>query len=141
MTEREEVVALCLKFKNAYIDHPFSLRGQPGSVDYNWTVARIKQGRATGKCNGRQKNPDKIFAWIFSREYLGEMRIWVNVKADSERLYACREIFKNVIPAYHMNKEHWNSVILNGSMSGEELEKIIKISYEAVLGNGKMKRT
>ena len=46
-----------------------------------------------------------------------------------------RDIFEAVIPGYHMNKEHWNTVILNGTVPKEEIEKMIDTSYSLVVGN------
>ena len=49
--------------------------------------------------------------------------------------YTSRDIFKAVIPGYHMNKEHWNTVILNNSIAGEEIERMIDVSYGLVISN------
>ena len=46
-----------------------------------------------------------------------------------------RDIFEAVIPGYHMNKEHWNTVILNGTVPTEEIKKMIDTSYSLVVGN------
>ena len=46
-----------------------------------------------------------------------------------------RDIFEAVIPGYHMNKELWNTVILNGTVPKEEIEKMIDTSYSLVVGN------
>ena len=46
-----------------------------------------------------------------------------------------RDIFESVIPGYHMNKEHWNTVILDGKVPGEEIEKMIETSYSLVVQN------
>ena len=54
--------------------------------------------------------------------------------ADSMRMMI-RDIFKAVIPGYHMNKEHWNTVILNNSIAEEEIERMIDVSYGLVVSN------
>ena len=46
-----------------------------------------------------------------------------------------RDIFESVIPGYHMNKEHWNTVILNGEVPQEEIESMINTSYSLVVQN------
>ena len=46
-----------------------------------------------------------------------------------------RDIFESVIPGYHMNKEHWNTVILDGKVPREEIEKMIETSYSLVVQN------
>ena len=59
----------------------------------------------------------------------------INLKCNPEEAMVIRDIFEAVIPGYHMNKEHWNTVILNGTVPKEEIEKMIDISYSLVVGN------
>lgn len=111
MKTRKEVIAYCRTFGDVYEDYPFR--------DNNWTCMRIRDNR-------------KIFAWIFEREG----HIWVNVKADLQWRDFFREAFNAVVPAYHMNKEHWNSIILDGSMPVKEIKRMIAESYD-LCGGGK----
>ncbi|MEQ8199656.1 MAG: MmcQ/YjbR family DNA-binding protein [Clostridiaceae bacterium] len=41
-----------------------------------------------------------------------------------------RGIYKSVVPGYHMNKEHWNSIILDGSVQETDIKRMIEVSYE-----------
>ena len=59
----------------------------------------------------------------------------INLKCKPEEAMVIRDIFEAVIPGYHMNKEHWNTVILNGTVPREEIEKMIDTSYYLVVGN------
>ena len=59
----------------------------------------------------------------------------INLKCNPEEAMVIRDIFEAVIPGYHMNKEHWNTVILNGTVPKEEIEKMIDTSYSLVVGN------
>ena len=59
----------------------------------------------------------------------------INLKCKPEEAMVIRDIFEAVIPGYHMNKEHWNTVILNGTVPKEEIEKMIDTSYSLVVGN------
>ena len=59
----------------------------------------------------------------------------INLKCKPEEAMVIRDIFEAVIPGYHMNKEHWNTVILNGTVPREEVEKMIDTSYSLVVGN------
>ena len=59
----------------------------------------------------------------------------INLKCKPEEAMVIRDIFEAVIPGYHMNKEHWNTVILNGTVPREEIEKMIDTSYSLVVGN------
>ena len=58
----------------------------------------------------------------------------INLKCDPQQALALRDIFDDVIPGYHMNKAHWNTVLLNGSIPGGELERMIDHSYAQVVG-------
>ena len=56
-----------------------------------------------------------------------------NVKCDPEKAIQLRESFSEVIPGYHMNKKHWNTVYYNGSLSDKQLTEMIDHSYQLVL--------
>ncbi|WP_310603216.1 MmcQ/YjbR family DNA-binding protein [Anaerosporobacter sp.] len=114
MTERTEAIAFCSKLDNVYEDYPFS--------DSNWTVMRHKENK-------------KIFAWIFEREN----HIWINVKCDLEWRDFWRRTFESVIPAFHLNKEHWNSIILDGTVPDADVERMIIESYDLTKGKKKKK--
>ncbi|MCT4542899.1 MAG: MmcQ/YjbR family DNA-binding protein [Vallitalea sp.] len=56
----------------------------------------------------------------------------INLKCDpSEALYL-RETFDAIIPGYHMNKKHWNTVIIDGSLPDEMVKELIDKSYKLV---------
>ena len=57
----------------------------------------------------------------------------INLKCDPEEALALRDIFEAVVPGYHMNKAHWNTVILDGSIVKGELERMIDRSYGLVV--------
>lgn len=59
----------------------------------------------------------------------------VNLKCDSEEAIMLRDIFPSVIPGYHMNKRHWNTIILDGSIPQGEIERMIDNSFMLVVGN------
>lgn len=105
MTNQEEVTAYCLTFDNVYKDDPFH--------DPNWCVIR-------------HKGSNKIFAWIFYKDG----NIWVNVKCDPQWRDLWRQAYDAVVPAFHLNKEHWNSIILDGSVPRADIERMIAESYD-----------
>ncbi len=105
MFERKDAIAFCNTLKHVYEDYPFR--------DPNWTVMRHKENR-------------KVFAWIYEKDD----HIWINVKCDPEWRDFWRNTFESVVPAYHLNKEHWNSIILDGTVPSSEIEKMIVESYE-----------
>jgi predicted DNA-binding protein (MmcQ/YjbR family) len=57
----------------------------------------------------------------------------MNLKCHPDQALALRDVFEEVFPAYHMNKKHWNSVILSGSVPQPELERMIDHSYALVV--------
>lgn len=108
MTERQEIINYCLTYKNAYEDYPFS--------DKNWCVIRHREN-------------NKVFAWIFNKDG----NVWINLKCKPELTQFWRNTYKAVIPAYHLNKEHWNSVILNNTVPTEDIFNMIADSYNLTL--------
>lgn len=57
-----------------------------------------------------------------------------NVKCDPEKAIELRETYSCVLPGYHMNKKHWNTIIVDGSVSTRQLKEWIDDSYELVAG-------
>jgi len=59
--------------------------------------------------------------------------LWLNLKCQPEKAELLRELFPAVKPGYHMNKRHWNTVTLDGSMADADLLAMIDESYELVV--------
>ena len=57
----------------------------------------------------------------------------VNLKCDPQEAVQLRDVFEAVIPGYHMNKTHWNTVIIDGSLPNGEIERMIDNSYALVV--------
>jgi predicted DNA-binding protein (MmcQ/YjbR family) len=57
----------------------------------------------------------------------------VNLKCDPEEALILRDVFAAVQPGYHMNKAHWNTVLLDGSIPRGEIERMIDRSYGLVV--------
>ncbi len=55
-----------------------------------------------------------------------------NVKCDPERALELREQYSSVIPGYHMNKKHWNTVMVDGQLTRRQIQEFIIHSYELV---------
>ena len=56
----------------------------------------------------------------------------VNLKCDPEKAVELREQYPSVIPGYHMNKKHWNTVLMDGTISDKLIKEWTKESYELV---------
>lgn len=62
-----------------------------------------------------------------------------NVKCDPDKALELREEFPCVMPGYHMNKKHWNTVVVDGSVSSKQLKEWIDHSYDLIAGKKKNK--
>ncbi|MEQ6119760.1 MmcQ/YjbR family DNA-binding protein [Reichenbachiella sp. MALMAid0571] len=57
----------------------------------------------------------------------------VNLKCDPEMAVELRETYPAVIPGYHMNKKHWNTVLMDGSLSDDQIKEWTDLSYQLVV--------
>ena len=64
---------------------------------------------------------------------ISDERAWANLKCDPLIAHDLREEFKDIIPGYHMNKVHWNTVSLDGDIPEERIRWMIDHSYSLVL--------
>ncbi len=107
MKTREEALSFGLSFPNTYRDAPFH--------DDNWQLVR-------------EKITKKAFLWTYEKDgYIN-----LNVKVSPEWRDFWRSTFASVKPAYHQNKEHWNTIILDGSIPDEEIKRMISESYDLI---------
>ena len=107
MQTREEVLSFALSFPDTYQDAPFH--------DDNWQLVRVKGSR-------------KAFVWTYERN--GYMNL--NVKVDPEWRDYWRDAFESVLPGWHQNREHWNTIILDGSVPDDAVREMIAESYRLV---------
>lgn len=107
MRTREEVLAFALSFLDTYQDAPFH--------DDNWQLVRVKGSR-------------KAFVWTYERN--GYMNL--NVKVAPEWRDYWRDAFESVLPGWHQNREHWNTIILDGSIPDDAVREMIAESYRLV---------
>lgn len=59
----------------------------------------------------------------------------INLKCDPEEAQILREIFPSILPGYHMNKTHWNTILLDDSIPSGEVRRMIDNSYTLVVGS------
>jgi len=59
----------------------------------------------------------------------------VNLKCEPERAIALREQYSAILPGYHMNKSHWNTVNIDGTLSDKLIKELIDHSYELILAS------
>ena len=77
----------------------------------------------------------KVSGKIFLLLALDDVPLQMNVKCDPEQAENFREEYNSVIPAYHMNKKHWNTVVLNGQVPSRMIWEMIDASYLLVVGS------
>jgi O-6-methylguanine DNA methyltransferase len=110
MRTREEALSYGLSFPDTYQDAPFH--------DENWQLVRYKGNK-------------KAFLWTYEREGF----INLNVKVEPDKAFFWRDIYESVMPGYHQNKEHWNTIILDGSNPDKDIECMIAESYDLISDN------
>ena len=109
--KRQELIDYCLTYPDSYEDYPFD-----DSIDAGaWTVMR-------------HKTNTKSFALIYERNG----KLCVNLKCDPFEADFMRKAYKDVTPGWHMNKEHWNTIMLGGDVPEDELKFMIKRSYDLI---------
>ena len=59
----------------------------------------------------------------------------INLKCDPERAVLLREEYESITPGYHMNKRHWNTVTLDGSVPSSLVRELIDLSHELVVAS------
>jgi predicted DNA-binding protein (MmcQ/YjbR family) len=57
----------------------------------------------------------------------------INLKCDPERAVSLRSQYPAVIPGYHMNKQHWNTIRIDGSMNDDFLYELVNHSYDLIV--------
>lgn len=107
MTTREEALEYALSFPDSYQDAPFH--------DDNWQLVRVKDSK-------------KAFLWTYERNgYIN-----LNVKATPDTRDLMRMAYASVVPGWHQNREHWNTIILDGTVPDEAIKQMIAESYDCV---------
>ena len=107
MIKRKEALEFGLSFQDTYEERPFH--------DQTWQLVRVKESK-------------KAFLWIFERN--GYVNL--NVKTDPEWRDFWRSTYEAVTAGYHQNKEHWNTIVLNGTIPDKDIKRMISESYDLV---------
>ena len=78
---------------------------------------------------------------IFAITGLDAANFSVNLKCDPDYAVELRERYPEITPGWHMNKKHWNTIIIDGSVSGNIIKEWIDHSYELIdAGNKPLKK-
>jgi predicted DNA-binding protein (MmcQ/YjbR family) len=106
MIDHKTVEEYILSMPNARLDYPFGK-----------DVAVYKAG-------------EKMFALISE----GKDPVNLSLKCDPVLAETLREKYETVLPGYHLNKKHWNTIILTGQLPWEDIQAFIRLSYDLVTG-------
>lgn len=106
--DHKTVEEYILSMPTAWLDYPF---GEG--------VAVYKIGPQPG---------GKMFALISE----GKDPVQLSLKCDPELSKVLREKYDEIMPGYHLNKKHWNSLVLGGQLEWEEVQGLIRHSYHLV---------
>ena len=101
-----------MSLPNAVLDYPFG---------EDVAVYKVGNPAAAGK----------MFALI--RE--GKSPVQLSLKCDPLLAETLRNKYDTVMPGYHLNKKHWNTIVLTGQLPWEEIQGFIRHSYDLVVGN------
>ncbi|MGI9028288.1 MAG: MmcQ/YjbR family DNA-binding protein [Candidatus Saccharimonadales bacterium] len=74
---------------------------------------------------------DKMFALIAE----GSDPIRVSLKCDPQLAVVLRAKYETVMPGYHLNKKHWNTLVLSGQVPWDDVQGFVRHSYNLVTGN------
>ncbi|NLA42705.1 MmcQ/YjbR family DNA-binding protein [Candidatus Saccharibacteria bacterium] len=97
-----------LKLKYIWLDYPFGEK-----------IAVYKYG----------KKPEGKIVAIVSE---GSQPLRVSLKCDPQLAEHLREKYESVLPGYHLNKRHWNTILCTGQLSKEEIFDLTSLSYQLV---------
>lgn len=107
----KEVEEYVLSMPNAKLEYPFGKE-----------VAVYKVNSPAG---------DKMFALIREKKE----PVQISLKCDPQLAETLRQKYDTVMPGYHLNKKHWNTIVLTGQLSWEEVQDLIRHSYDLVAGS------
>lgn len=96
--------------------------------EYCLSKPQVEETQPFGPDNIVYKVKGKMFLLVG----LDAQPLRFNVKCDPEKALELREQYSCVLPGYHMNKKHWNTVVVDGSVSTQLLKEWIDHSYALV---------
>lgn len=109
----KELEEYLLSFSNTWLDYPFG------------------EGTAVYKFGHKETGEGKMYAIIEEKS----KPLRVSLKCDPNLAETLRDKYETVVPGYHLNKKHWNTIICSGQLSDEEIKDLARLSYDLVAGN------
>jgi len=115
--DHKTVEEYLLSMPNARLEYPF---GED--------VAVYKVSNKDQVASGKGAAEGKMFALISVKKGI----VNLSLKCDPQLAEVLREKYETVMPGYHLNKKHWNTIVLTGQLPWEEVEALIRHSYDLV---------
>jgi len=106
----KELEEYLLSFPNTLLDFPFG------------------EGTSVYKIGHKDTGQGKMFALIAD----GSKPLRVSLKCDPVLAETLREKYETIVPGYHLNKKHWNTIICSGQLDEEEIKDLVRLSYRLV---------
>ncbi len=102
---------------NVVLDYPF---GKDVAV---YKIVDSRESTAD-----KEEKSEKMFALVAE----GSSPVRLSLKCDPQLAELLREKYDVVLPGYHLNKKHWNTIVCSGQLPDDELQDLIRHSYELV---------
>lgn len=104
MISHKELETYLLSMPNSRLDYPFGEKVAVYKVD------------------------DKMFALVAE----DSTPVRLSLKCDPQLAATLRERYETVLPGHHLNKKHWNTILMTGQLSWQEVQDLIRHSYQLV---------
>lgn len=98
--------------------------------DYILSMPNARLDYPFGEDVAVYKVGDKMFALIAEKKD----PVNLSLKCDPQLAEVLREKYVTVMPGYHLNKKHWNTLILSGELPWDEVQALVRHSYQLVTG-------
>lgn len=108
----KELEKYLLDFPNTWLDFPFG------------------EGVSVYKVGDKATGEGKLFAIIADTS----KPLRVSLKCDPQLATTLRDKYESVLPGYHLNKKHWNTIICSGQLGDDEIKDLARLSYDLVVG-------
>ena len=120
---KDELIQECLKMPDSYIDYPF---------DPSTAVIKNAKGKMFAFLD--YVDPVKIKKSCDPDAPVADGDLFLNLKCRPDLIEALRAQYRAVLPGYYSNRNHWNTVVIDKDVPYEELQKMIRMSFELVNG-------
>lgn len=96
--------------------------------DYLLSMPNARLEYPFGESVAVYKAADKMFALVQEQS----QPIRLSLKCDPQLAQVLREKYESVMPGYHLNKKHWNTLLLTGQLDWPQVQDLIRHSYQLV---------